>query len=92
MTIERTQAVHVIGGGLAGSEAAWQLAARGIPVVLHEMRPMQATPVHKTAGLAVANAARSEALKPSVSFNSIQTVSSGGSMPAAREACTTAER
>jgi methylenetetrahydrofolate--tRNA-(uracil-5-)-methyltransferase len=44
--------VHVIGGGLAGSEAAWQLASCGVPVVLHEMRPVQATPVHKTAGLA----------------------------------------
>src|SRR5687767_14054263 len=44
--------VHVIGGGLAGSEAAWQLAARGIPVILHEMRPVRTTPVHKTDGLA----------------------------------------
>jgi methylenetetrahydrofolate--tRNA-(uracil-5-)-methyltransferase len=44
--------VHVVGGGLAGSEAAWQLASRGIRVVLHEMRPVQTTPVHKTAGLA----------------------------------------
>src|SRR5687768_7403242 len=44
--------VHVIGGGLAGSEAAWQLASCGVPVVLHEMRPVQATPVHKTASLA----------------------------------------
>ena len=33
------QAVHVVGGGLAGSEAAWQIAAAGVPVVLHEMRP-----------------------------------------------------
>ena len=46
------QAVHVIGGGLAGAEAAWQLASRGVPVVLHEMRPVQATAVHKTDGLA----------------------------------------
>src|ERR1700677_3582158 len=44
--------VHVIGGGLAGSEAAWQLARRGVPVVLHEMRPSRATPVHKTAQFA----------------------------------------
>src|SRR5665647_3502004 len=44
--------VHVIGGGLAGSEAAWQLAQSGVPVVLHEMRPLRATPVHKTDGLA----------------------------------------
>jgi methylenetetrahydrofolate--tRNA-(uracil-5-)-methyltransferase len=40
--------VHIIGGGLAGSEAAWQVARRGVPVVLHEMRPARATPVHKT--------------------------------------------
>ncbi len=44
--------VHVIGGGLAGSEAAWQLAQAGVPVVLHEMRPQRATPVHKTDGYA----------------------------------------
>jgi methylenetetrahydrofolate--tRNA-(uracil-5-)-methyltransferase len=44
--------IHVIGGGLAGSEAAWQIASRGVPVVLHEMRPQQTTAAHKTAGLA----------------------------------------
>jgi methylenetetrahydrofolate--tRNA-(uracil-5-)-methyltransferase len=41
-------AVHVIGAGLAGSEAAWQLAERGVDVVLHEMRPLRSTPAHKT--------------------------------------------
>src|SRR5215813_1485209 len=46
------KAVHIIGGGLAGSEAAWQIASRGIPVVLHEMRPVRATAVHKTDSLA----------------------------------------
>ena len=46
------QPVHVVGGGLAGSEAAWQLAQAGVPVVLHEMRPLRATPVHKTDGFA----------------------------------------
>ncbi len=46
------QAVHVVGGGLAGSEAAWQIAAAGVPVVLHEMRPNETTAAHKTAGLA----------------------------------------
>jgi len=45
-------AVHVIGGGLAGSESSWQLAQAGIPVVLHEMRPVRCTPAHKTDGLA----------------------------------------
>jgi len=44
--------VHVVGGGLAGSEAAWQAASRGVRVVLHEMRPVRATPVHKTDRLA----------------------------------------
>src|SRR5580658_7366011 len=44
--------VHVIGGGLAGSEAAWQAARAGVPVILHEMRPIRATEAHKTAGLA----------------------------------------
>src|SRR5689334_4783621 len=44
--------VHVIGGGLAGCEAAWQLARRGVAVILHEMRPAHATAVHKTAQLA----------------------------------------
>jgi methylenetetrahydrofolate--tRNA-(uracil-5-)-methyltransferase len=49
---ERFRAVHVIGGGLAGSEAAWQIAESGIPVVLHEMRPKRMTAAHKTAALA----------------------------------------
>ncbi|MBK1697756.1 methylenetetrahydrofolate--tRNA-(uracil(54)-C(5))-methyltransferase (FADH(2)-oxidizing) TrmFO [Rhodovibrio salinarum] len=44
--------VHVIGGGLAGSEAAWQLANRGVPVILHEMRPERQTDAHQTEGLA----------------------------------------
>ena len=44
--------VHIVGGGLAGSEAAWQLAERGHEVVLHEMRPVRGTPAHKTDRLA----------------------------------------
>ncbi|HEX5580350.1 MAG TPA: methylenetetrahydrofolate--tRNA-(uracil(54)-C(5))-methyltransferase (FADH(2)-oxidizing) TrmFO [Gemmatimonadaceae bacterium] len=44
--------VHIIGGGLAGSEAAWQLAERGVRVVLHEMRPVRSTPAHRTDRLA----------------------------------------
>ena len=47
-----SQPVHVVGGGLAGSEAAWQLAHARIPVVLHEMRPARATDAHKTGLLA----------------------------------------
>src|SRR5690349_17428634 len=49
---ERMGPVHVVGGGLAGCEAAWQLVRRGVAVVLHEMRPTRATAVHKTAQLA----------------------------------------
>jgi methylenetetrahydrofolate--tRNA-(uracil-5-)-methyltransferase len=48
----RVQPIHVIGGGLAGSEAAWQIVARGVPVVLHEMRPLCTTAAHKTDGFA----------------------------------------
>src|SRR6478672_1585305 len=44
--------VHVIGGGLAGSEAAWQLAERGHDVVIHEMRPVRGTEAHRTDRLA----------------------------------------
>ena len=44
--------VTVVGGGLAGCEAAWQLARRGVPVDLHEMRPVRQTPVHQTSDLA----------------------------------------
>jgi methylenetetrahydrofolate--tRNA-(uracil-5-)-methyltransferase len=47
-----SQEVSVVGGGLAGSEAAWQLAARGYQVTLHEMRPVTSTPAHKTDRLA----------------------------------------
>src|ERR671937_1111488 len=52
MTDTSWQAVHIIGGGLAGCEAACQLAARDVPVVLHEMRPVRATAAHKTDALA----------------------------------------
>lgn len=44
--------IHVVGGGLAGSEATWQIAQAGVPVVLHEMRPRRMTEAHKTQGLA----------------------------------------
>ncbi|MGH9450545.1 MAG: methylenetetrahydrofolate--tRNA-(uracil(54)-C(5))-methyltransferase (FADH(2)-oxidizing) TrmFO [Terriglobia bacterium] len=46
------QTVTIAGGGLAGSEAAWQIASRGVPVALHEMRPARMTPAHKTDHLA----------------------------------------
>jgi methylenetetrahydrofolate--tRNA-(uracil-5-)-methyltransferase len=44
--------IHIIGGGLAGSEAAWQAAEAGVPVVLHEMRPVRGTEAHQSEGLA----------------------------------------
>src|SRR5215468_4862819 len=47
-----TKPIHIIGGGLAGSEAAWQAAETGVPVILHEMRPVRGTDAHKTDGLA----------------------------------------
>ncbi len=47
-----TKPIHVIGGGLAGSEAAWQIARAGVPVVLHEMRPVRMTAAHQGSGLA----------------------------------------
>ncbi len=50
--MDNSKTIHIIGGGLAGSESAWAAAAAGIPVVLHEMRPTRGTDAHKTDGLA----------------------------------------
>jgi len=50
--LKQDQSVTVIGAGLAGSEAAWQIAAQGIPVTLYEMRPVRQTPAHHTASFA----------------------------------------
>lgn len=47
-----SQPIHVIGGGLAGSEAAWQIARKGVSVILHEMRPVRMTQAHQTDGFA----------------------------------------
>ncbi|HAA84144.1 MAG: Methylenetetrahydrofolate--tRNA-(uracil-5-)-methyltransferase TrmFO [Thermodesulfobacterium commune] len=61
--------VWVVGGGLAGSEAAWQLAVRGVKVVLFEMRPTKLTPAHKTdllAELVCSNSLRSKELTKAV--------------------------
>ena len=55
--------IHIIGGGLAGSEAAWQVAQSGVPVVLHEMRPIKNTEAHQTdllAELVCSNSLRSD--------------------------------
>jgi len=58
-----TSPIHVIGGGLAGSEAAWQIAQAGVPVMLHEMRPVRGTEAHQTdclAELVCSNSFRSD--------------------------------
>jgi methylenetetrahydrofolate--tRNA-(uracil-5-)-methyltransferase len=52
MTTHAVQPIHIVGGGLAGSEAAWQVAEAGVPVILHEMRPERMTDAHRTEGLA----------------------------------------
>ena len=52
MTNTTISPIHVIGGGLAGSEAAWQAAQAGVPVILHEMRGVRGTDAHKTDDLA----------------------------------------
>ena len=61
--------IHVIGGGLAGCEAAWQIGSLGIPVVIHEMRPVRLTAVHKTdklAELVCSNSLRADKLDNAV--------------------------
>jgi methylenetetrahydrofolate--tRNA-(uracil-5-)-methyltransferase len=50
--MNKPAAIHVIGGGLAGTEAAWQAASLGVSVILHEMRPVRGTDAHKTESLA----------------------------------------
>src|ERR1700750_1628332 len=50
--VSGAETLHVIGGGLAGSEAAWIAAEAGLSVVLHEMRPVRGTDAHQTEGLA----------------------------------------
>ncbi|WP_397376664.1 FADH(2)-oxidizing methylenetetrahydrofolate--tRNA-(uracil(54)-C(5))-methyltransferase TrmFO [Paenibacillus sp. p3-SID867] len=69
MTLTDSQRVTVIGAGLAGSEAAWQIASRGIPVTLYEMRPVVKTPAHHTdkfAELVCSNSLRANGLTNAV--------------------------
>ena len=69
MTNSTPQTVTIIGAGLAGSEAAWQLAKRGVPVRLHEMRPVKMTPAHNTgkcAELVCSNTFRADHLENAV--------------------------
>jgi methylenetetrahydrofolate--tRNA-(uracil-5-)-methyltransferase len=69
MTLSEQQTVTVIGAGLAGSEAAWQIARQGVPVILYEMRPVRKTPAHHTdqfAELVCSNSLRSNGLTNAV--------------------------
>src|SRR5690606_33249224 len=64
-----TKTVNVIGAGLAGSEAAWQIAQSGVPVILYEMRPVKQTPAHHTdkfAELVCSNSLRANSLTNAV--------------------------
>src|SRR3954470_5016412 len=69
-----SKAIHIVGGGLAGSEAAWQLAERGHEVVIHEIRPVRGTEAHKTDRLAE--------LVCSNTFKSTETVNAHGLLKA----------
>jgi len=63
MQDKTTSPIHVVGGGLAGSEAAWQIAQSGVPVILHEMRGVRGTDAHKgdtLAELVCSNSFRSD--------------------------------
>jgi methylenetetrahydrofolate--tRNA-(uracil-5-)-methyltransferase len=67
--MKHMQLITIIGAGLAGSEAAWQLACRGIPIRLYEMRPVRPTEAHKTDGFAelvCSNSLRSAALDAAI--------------------------
>lgn len=67
--MDKYPAVTVIGAGLAGSEAAWQIASRGVPVILYEMRPVRMTPAHITsnfAELVCSNSLRSNSMTNAV--------------------------
>src|SRR6266850_4054436 len=65
ITLSDDRSVHIIGAGLAGSEAAWQCARRGVAVELCEMRPVRSTPAHQTsdfAELVCSNSLKSDSL------------------------------
>ena len=71
--------VHIIGGGLAGCEAAFQLASRGVPAVIHEMRPVRETAAHRTDALAELALAHRSSLRPPIA----ECVEAGRKVPAA---------
>ena len=82
--------VTVIGGGLAGCEAAWQASAAGVPVALHEMRPGRATAVHRSdrlAELVCSNSFRSDKLDNAVGLLKEEMRRMGSLVLEAAEAC-----
>src|SRR6266853_6374341 len=82
--------IHIIGGGLAGCEAAWQAASRGVPVTIHEMRPVRATDVHKTdrlAELVCSNSFRGDKLDNAVGLLKEEMRQLGSLVMQAAEAC-----
>src|SRR5205085_3147045 len=82
--------VRIIGGGLAGCEAAWQVASRGVPVTLYEMRPIRPTAVHKTdrlAELVCSNSFRGDKLDNAVGLLKEEMRRLGSLVMRAAEAC-----
>jgi len=90
MTANTKTPVHIVGGGLAGCEATWQLVSRGIPVFLHEMRPIKMTKAHKTdafAELVCSNSLRGAALTNAVGLLKAEMRSLNGLIMQAADAC-----
>src|SRR5947208_9228458 len=82
--------IRIIGGGLAGSEAAWQAASEGVPVTLFEMRPVRPTAVHKTdrlAELVCSNSFRGDKLDNAVGLLKEEMRRMGSLVMRAAEAC-----
>ena len=90
MKNDQQQPVHVIGAGLAGSEAAWQLAERGITVYLYEMRPAKSTGAHHTDGFAelvCSNSLRAAAIENAVGLLKEEMRRMGSLIMTAADAC-----
>ena len=90
MKNDQQQPVHVIGAGLAGSEAAWQLAERGITVYLHEMRPVKSTGAHHTDGFAelvCSNSLRAASIENAVGLLKEEMRQMGSLIMTAADAC-----
>src|SRR5262245_61242299 len=82
--------LRIVGGGLAGSEAAWQAASAGVPVTLYEMRPVRPTAVHKTdrlAELVCSNSFRGDKLDNAVGLLKEEMRRLGSIVMRAAEAC-----